>query len=102
VSGTFYDPRIRKGVRNLLRSQNVPDTLSGPFLALFSLIPLVAVGCCPFCDFILPAGELLNGLLEHVAAAHPDLRLQGVTLGDIPILTTDLGDFPIRPAERFE
>jgi hypothetical protein len=51
---------------------------------------------------MLPAGELLNGLLEHVAAAHSEVRLQGVTLGDTPLLTTDRGDFPIRPAERFE
>jgi hypothetical protein len=38
--------------------------------------------CCPFCDIILPADQLLNGLLEHVAAAHPDLRLQGLSPGD--------------------
>jgi hypothetical protein len=36
------------------------------------------------------------------SAGHPDLRLQGLTLGDTPLLTTDQGVFPIRPAERFE
>ena len=69
---------------------------------LARLEPRVVGTCCPFCSFVLPAGELLNGLLEHVTAAHPDLRLQGVTLGDTPLLTTDRGDFLIRPAERFE
>jgi hypothetical protein len=69
---------------------------------LARLEPRVVGACCPFCSFVLPAGELLNGLVEHVTAAHPDLRLQGVTLGDTPILATDQGDFPIRPAERFE
>lgn len=69
---------------------------------LARLEPRVVGACCPFCPFILPAGELLNGLLDHVAAAHPDLRLQGVTLGDTPLLATDRGDFPIRSAERFE
>src|SRR5262249_34894842 len=69
---------------------------------LARLEPRVVGACCPFCPFVLPAGELLNALLEHVAVAHPDLRLQGVTLGDTPLLATDRGDFPIWPAERFE
>jgi hypothetical protein len=58
--------------------------------------------CCPFCDFILPAGELLNGLLEHMAAAHPEVGLRGLTLADTPVLSTDQGDFPLWPAERFD
>jgi hypothetical protein len=69
---------------------------------LARLEPRVVGVCCPFCAFVLPAGELLNGLVEHVAAAHPDVRLRGLTLGDVPVLTTDRGEFPIRPAERFE
>jgi hypothetical protein len=61
---------------------------------LARLEPRVVGACCPFCPFVLPAGELLNRLLDHVAATHPDLRLQGLTLGDTPLLTTDRGDFP--------
>src|SRR5262245_35972823 len=33
---------------------------------------VVGVGC-PFCSFVLPAGELLNDLLSHVATDHPDV-----------------------------
>jgi hypothetical protein len=42
---------------------------------------------------------LLNALLKHVTTAH--LQLQGLTLGDTPLLATDLGHSPLRPAERF-
>ena len=66
------------------------------------MAPRVVGVCCPFCAFVLPAGELLNGLIEHVAAAHPEVRLQGLTLGDTPLLSTDRGEFPLRLAERFE
>jgi hypothetical protein len=69
---------------------------------LARLEPQVVGACCPFCPFVLPAGELLNGLLEHVAAAHSEVGLRAVTLGDPPMLGTDRGDFPIRPAERFD
>src|SRR5262245_22229070 len=55
---------------------------------LARLEPRTVGACCPFCDFILPAGQLLNGLLEHIAAAHPGVRLRGVTLADPPVLTT--------------
>src|SRR5262245_32310263 len=71
-------------------------------IRLARLEPRVVGACCPFCSFVLPAGELLNGLLEHVAAAHPEVGLRGLTLGDPPVLGTDRGDFPIRPAERFD
>jgi hypothetical protein len=57
---------------------------------------------CPFCAFVLPAGELINCLLEHVAAAHPAVRLRGVVLGSTPVLQTDQGDYPLRLAERFD
>jgi hypothetical protein len=69
---------------------------------LARLEPRVVGVCCPFCPFVLPAGELLNGLVEHVAAAHSEVRLQGLVLGDTPLLTTDRGDFPILAAERFD
>src|SRR5262249_22817107 len=64
--------------------------------------PRVVGACCPFCSFVLPAGELFNGLLEHLAAAHPGVGLRGLTLGDPPVLGTDRGDFPLRPAEQFD
>jgi hypothetical protein len=69
---------------------------------LARLAPQVVGVRCPFCSFVLLAGELLNGLLEHVAVAHPEVGLRGLTLGDPPVLGTDRGDFPIRPAERFD
>jgi hypothetical protein len=69
---------------------------------LSQLEPRVLGTRCPFCDFILPAGQPLNGLLEHVAAAHPEVRVQAVTLADPPVLSTDRGDYPLRHAERFD
>jgi hypothetical protein len=39
------------------------------------------LGCgCPFCEFMLPAGELVNGLVEHVADRHGEVK--AVALGD--------------------
>jgi hypothetical protein len=69
---------------------------------LAQLEPRVVSTRCPFCDFVLPAGKLLNGLLDHIAAAHPEVGLQGVTLANTPILSTDRGDFPLRSVERFD
>jgi hypothetical protein len=69
---------------------------------LAHLEPRVVGTRCPFCDFILPAGPLLNGLVEHIAAAHPEVRLQGVTLADTPVLSTNRGDLPLRPVENFD
>jgi hypothetical protein len=69
---------------------------------LANLQPREVGTCCPFCEFILPAEELLNGLLEHVAAAHPTVQLRGVVLGGIPVLQTEHGHHPLRTAERFD
>jgi hypothetical protein len=71
-------------------------------IRLAALQPRDAGTCRPFCEFILPAGELLNGLLEHVAAAHPAVQPRGVVLGGTPVLQTDQGDHPLRTAERFD
>jgi hypothetical protein len=39
------------------------------------------LGCgCPFCKYVLPAGALLNALIEHVADRHG--VVEAVTLGD--------------------
>jgi hypothetical protein len=71
-------------------------------IRLAALQPREVGTCCPFCEFVLPAGELLNGLLEHIAAAHRAVQLRGVLLGGIPVLQTDQGDRFLRPAERFD
>ncbi|MFP5210317.1 MAG: hypothetical protein ACLGRW_13595 [Acidobacteriota bacterium] len=71
-------------------------------IRLARLEPRVVGTCCPFCGFILPSGALLNGLLEHIAASHPDVALHGLTLSEAPILATDRGEIILRSAERFE
>jgi hypothetical protein len=39
------------------------------------------LGCgCPFCDYMVPAGKLLDGLVAHVAQEHG--RVKSVTLGE--------------------
>jgi hypothetical protein len=35
---------------------------------------------CPFCDFMLPAGEMVNGLVGHIADEHGPVA--SVTLGE--------------------
>jgi hypothetical protein len=71
-------------------------------IRLARLEPLVVGVHCPFCPFVLPTGQLLNGLLEHIAGAHPEVRLRGVTLAAPSVLSTDRGEFPLRSAERFD
>lgn len=69
---------------------------------LAALAPRVVGTRCPLCPFVLPAGELLNGLLDHIAGQHPAVRLRGIGTGDAPALRTDLGDLPLRPVEEFD
>jgi hypothetical protein len=69
---------------------------------LARLAPRVVGTRCPFCPFVLPAGQLLNGLVEHIAGAHPAVRLQEIILGNPPVLRTDQGEFPLEPVEKFE
>jgi hypothetical protein len=61
---------------------------------------VVGVGC-PFCSFVLPAGELLNDLLTHIGANHADVSLRGVVLGEAVVLQTDRGEFTLQAVERF-
>jgi hypothetical protein len=68
---------------------------------LARLEPQVVGTRCPFCSFVLPAGELLNDLLTHIAANHSDVSLRGVVLGEAVVLQTDRGDFTLQPVERF-
>lgn len=69
---------------------------------LAALAPRAAGTRCPLCPFVLPAGELLNGLLDHIAGQHPAVRLRGIGTGDAPALRTDRGDLPLRPVEVFD
>ena len=69
---------------------------------LAALSPRVAGTRCPLCPFVLPAGEPLNGLLDHIAGQHPAVRLRGIGTGDAPALRTDRGDLPLRPVEAFD
>jgi hypothetical protein len=68
---------------------------------LARLEPQVVGTRCPFCSFVLPAGELLNDLLTHIAANHADVSLRGVVLGEAIVLQTDRGEFILQPVERF-
>jgi hypothetical protein len=69
---------------------------------LAALQPRVTGTRCPFCHFVLPVGELLNSLLDHIGEAHPTVRMRGIDLGHTPVLRTDEGDLPLRPDERFD
>jgi hypothetical protein len=45
-------------------------------IRLARLEPRTVGACCPFCPFDLPTGQLLNGLIEHMAVAHLEMRLR--------------------------
>jgi hypothetical protein len=61
---------------------------------------ILGVGC-PFCSFVLPMEELLNDLLSHIGAAHPDVNMQRVILGEAVVRQADRGEFTLQPFERF-
>jgi hypothetical protein len=63
--------------------------------------PQVVGTRCPFCSFVLPAGELLNGLLTHIGEDHRDVSLRGVVLGEAVVLRTDRGELTLQAVERF-
>src|SRR5579884_3476858 len=56
---------------------------------------VVGVGC-PFCSFVLPVEDLLNELLTHIGAAHPDANMRGIVLGEAIVLQTDRGEFTLQ------
>lgn len=70
-------------------------------IRLAELHPTVVGTRCPFCDFVLPAGEILNILVDHVFQTHR-IHIKSVTLGDPTVLETEKGVFPLRPVESFE
>jgi hypothetical protein len=68
---------------------------------LARLRPTVIGTHCPWCpDWVLYRGEVFDRLLDHVADAHPDVTIWGVSLGDPCTLTTTRGTVTLRPAER--
>ncbi len=69
---------------------------------LAALSPRVVGIRCPLCPFVLPAGELLNGLLDHIAGSHPAVNVRGIDLSHTPVLRTDRGNLPLSPAEQFD
>lgn len=54
---------------------------------------------CPFCKHILPNGELLNDLIEHIRIVH-HIRTRSVTLGDPTTIDTDRGVYKLKNAIR--
>lgn len=69
-------------------------------LRLAALAPDVQGYRCPWCDWVLPTGQMLNALLEHVQA-QKHAQLTGVLLGDPPMLLTDQGRAPLETVEVF-
>lgn len=69
---------------------------------LAALAPREVGTRCPLCPFVLPAGELLNDLLDHIAGQHPAVNVQGIDLSHTPVLRTDRGNLPLSPAEQFD
>jgi hypothetical protein len=70
-------------------------------IRLARLAPTVIGTHCPWCaDWVLYRGEVFDRLLDHVADAHPDVTIRGVTLSDPCTLTTTRGTVTLRPAER--
>lgn len=54
---------------------------------------------CPFCkEFTLYPDEMLNGLIDHVAENHKDVKIKSVSLGSPTVLQTDQGNFPLQEA----
>jgi hypothetical protein len=50
---------------------------------LARLEPRVVGTCCPFCAFVLPAGELLNDLIDHITAQHASVSVREFSLATV-------------------
>lgn len=70
-------------------------------LRLVDLHPTITGTRCPFCDFVLPIGEFLNALVEHVDSTHREVKVTGIALGNPAVLITSAGDKPLQDAESF-
>jgi hypothetical protein len=55
---------------------------------------------CPFCDFILSEGQLINGLIDHIQERHPGHKIESLTAGAGLTITTREDSFPLLPATR--
>ena len=66
---------------------------------LADLAPSVVGVACPFCDWVLPSGRLLNELVAHVAAQHEPVTQ--LVLGDTVKIGTLSGVYALRPVESF-
>lgn len=70
-------------------------------LRLASLAPVVLGLRCPYCDWMLPVGRLLNDLLDHVTIVHPEVKILSVNLGSPTILVTTAGKMALQEVESF-
>src|ERR1051326_6955853 len=76
VEATPYDLLDRCGREELPDDQWVEvlrwtEDKGRELLALARDEPQVIGTHCPFCSYVLPVGELINTLLDHIAAEHP-------------------------------
>lgn len=56
---------------------------------------------CPFCAYVLPAGELINTLLYHIAGEHSHEKVSSLVLGGERLeLGTHNDSYPLLPAEE--
>jgi hypothetical protein len=39
--------------------------------------------------------------MTHIGAAHPDVNMRGIVLGEAVVLQTDRGEFTLKTIERF-
>lgn len=70
-------------------------------IRLADLAPTVIGTKCPFCEFVLPNGQLLNTMVEHVVEKHPEHPLLAVCLSDPCTITCADGTYPLERAESF-
>jgi len=68
---------------------------------LSRLAPHVTGLCCPWCDFVLPVGVMLNGMIEHVQQFHEDKGIRSVWIGDELEFRTDEGIVKLKSKEEF-
>lgn len=54
---------------------------------------------CPFCEFVLPSGELLNSMIGHTQTH--GVAIDGITLSDPPYLTVNGKRYDLTPMEKF-
>ncbi len=81
---------------------NVVEWVEQKVKGLLRLVELQAdiVGTkCPFCDFVLDKGRLLNELIDHVSV-HGEV--EGIILGNPTSIVVERKSYPLEFAETFE